>query len=324
MTSTIQVHGEVIAAARSGKRIVLLETAVLTCGLPRTPWKSCHGPCPPSIEADEPLNLACMRGMISAIRRGGCVPAITAVVRGTPRIGLSEDELTTLAMDATAGKASLATIGRSMASGASAGTTVSATLRLAATASYEGLPHPRVFATGGIGGVHEGWADHLDISADLGELASRQICVVCAGAKSIIDAGATAELLETLGVPILGLKVDRMPGFQCDPSESSPAVMPVDAVRTAAAISTAHWSIPSTGGVLLTQPPPQTSKMSVERVADAVRLAEETVTCTGPARTPALLDAMAQLTDGATLRANIDLLISNATTAAELALAIDS
>ncbi len=324
MTSPIRVHDDVIAALNSEKRVVLLETAVLTCGLPRHSWSAAHGPCPASIEANGPLNLACMRGMIDAIRDHGCHPAVTAVVEGTPRIGLTDDELSTLAMDTAAGKASIATIGRSMAGRASAGTTVSATLRLGAGASYGDHPHPRVFATGGIGGVHTGWSDQLDISADLGELAARQICVVCAGAKSIIDAGATAELLESLGVPILGLGVDRMPGFQCGPSESSPRVLRVDAIRDAAAMSTAHWSIPSAGGVLLTQPPPKGSELSAVEVASAARQAEETVSGTGPARTPALLDAMARLTGGATLRANIDLLISNASTAAELALAIDS
>ncbi|MDP7070544.1 MAG: pseudouridine-5'-phosphate glycosidase [Phycisphaerales bacterium] len=324
MTSTIQVHDTVSSALAAGRSVVLLETAVLTCGLPRLPWSIDHGPCPPSIDANESLNLSCMRAMIAAVEAVGCVPAVTALVRGVPRVGLSDEELGELALDETAGKASTASLAQSMATRASAGTTVSATLRLGGSAAYPDRRRPRVFATGGIGGVHVGWTRHLDVSADLSELAAQQICVVCAGAKSIIDSTATTELLESLGVPVLGLGIDRMPGFQCGPSNDAPSITRVDSIPAAAAICASQWSIPSSGGLLLTQPPPREFEMSREVIDAAACQAEDSVDCTGSARTPALLEAMACLTGGATLRTNVELLVANAATAAMLALAIDS
>jgi len=316
----LHVHSEVAEALRSGRGVVVLETAVLTCGLPAVPWTAAFGPCPNAIDASLPVHLATMRAMIEAIRAAGAVHAVTAILSGQPRIGLSEDELNTLAADRSAGKASTATMATAIAAGHSAGATVSGTLGLCGAVAGIGLPQPRVFATGGIGGVHIGWPTRVDVSADLGELARQQVCVVSAGAKSILDAAVTAELLESLGVPTLGYQIDRMPRFQSPPTDESPRIHRVDELVDAAAIARAHWSLPDRGGLLLCQSPPEETAMRPADVDAAAREAEQTVRVDGPTRTPALLAAMAKLTDGATLRANVDLLVANARLAGNLAM----
>ena len=319
MSQHIHVHDEVANALQSGTGVVLLETAVLTCGLPHTPWQASYGVCPPAIDPSLPVHLATMRSMAAAIRSSGAIPAITAVLSGTPRIGLTEEELNELARDTQAGKASTPTMAIAMANGSSSGTTVSGTLRLSGSLASRGLSQPRVFATGGIGGVHTGWPAATDISADLGELARQQVCVVCAGAKSIIDAQTTTEILESMGVPTLGFQVDQMPQFQSPPASDSPQIHRVDHLDAVAAIAKCHWSLPATGGLLLCQSPPKATAMQPAEVARIVAEAERQVTATGPARTPALLDAMATLSEGGTLRANVDLLVSNANLAGVLA-----
>lgn len=262
--------------------------------------------------------------MAAVIRSSGAVPAITAVLNGTPRVGLTDDELNALAHDTQAGKASTPTLAIAMASSASAGTTVSGTLRLSGSLASMGLSQPRVFATGGIGGVHTGWPRATDVSADLGELARQQVCVVCAGAKSIIDARTTTEILESMGVPTLGFQVDRMPQFQSPPASDSPEICRVDHLDSVAAIAQCHWSLPASGGLLLCQSPPVATAMEPAEVADIVAEAQRQVSATGPARTPALLEAMATLSGGGTLRANVDLLVSNAKLAGALAQAMSN
>jgi pseudouridine-5'-phosphate glycosidase len=265
--------------------------------------------------------------MDAVIRKQGAVPAVTAIISGVPRIGLTGDELNELADLSACGhtaKASTATMATAMASGESAGTTVSGTLRLAGAVAAQGIPLPNVFATGGIGGIHTGWPVELDVSADLGELARQQVCVVCAGPKSIIDGGRTVELLESLGVPVLGLRIDRLPGFQSPPTDDSPMLTRVDSPSEAAKIAAAHWMLPGSGGVLLTQSPPAHSAMTAQLVAQLAAEAQATVTMTGPARTPALLSSMAACSGGDTLRSNIDLLVSNAATAAMVAVELNT
>ncbi|MBT5656830.1 MAG: pseudouridine-5'-phosphate glycosidase [Phycisphaerae bacterium] len=323
MSTHVQVHDEVANALQSRAGVVLLETAVLTQGLPHTPWQSTYGPCPPVIDAELPIHLATVQSMAAAIRSSGAVPAITAVINGTPRVGLTEEELNALAQDTQAGKASTPTLSLAMATGSSAGTTVSGTLRLSGSLASMGLLQPRVFATGGIGGVHTGWPASTDISADLGELARQQVCVVCAGAKSIIDARTTTEILESMGVPTLGFRVGQMPQFQSPPASDSPEIHRVDHLDAIAAIAKCHWSLPTSGGLLVCQSPPPATAMQPSDVASVVAEAQRQVRATGPARTPALLDAMASLSEGATLRANVDLLVSNANLAGELAMTMN-
>lgn len=315
----MRVQQDVRNALLDGRPVVLLETAVLTHGLPQEPWPATFGAPPAGIDHSLSIHVATMRAMDKAVRDGGATPAITAIIDGIPHIGLNDVQLDTLASDATATKAAAATIGQAIAMGSSAGTTVSGTLRLAAAVEASGLPMPRVFATGGIGGVHFGWQQCPDISADLGELSRQQVCLVCAGAKSIIDPVATTEALETLGIPVLGLGTNRLPRFQAPGDASCPPVTEVASGQDIAAIAAAHWTLPGSGGLLIVQPPPASEAMTLKAVEQAVEHAEDQVTETGQARTPALLGAMATMTAGATLRANIALLVANAMAAAGLA-----
>ncbi len=319
MNTPLLISEEVAEALREHRGVVLLETAVLTCGLPREAWQPDHGRCPTTIDHALPVHLATVGSMMAAIREAGCIPAVTAIVDGAARVGVSENELESLAADRGAGKASTATMAAAMAAGGSAGTTVSGTLRLSAAVAAAGHPRPRVFATGGIGGVHRGWPARLDVSADLGEVAGQQVCVVCAGAKSIIDAHSTCELLEAMGVPVLGYGIDRMPGFQCPPRDHSPAILRMDSPAEAALVANSHWNLPGSGGLLLCQSPPPETAMTPADAEAAAMEAEGMVDREGPARTPALLDAMATLTGGDSLRANIDLLRANAWLAGQLA-----
>jgi len=319
MTRSLQISEEVSQALASAAPVVLLETAVLTCGLPRSPWLPEYGDAPEGLQTNVPLNLATVRAMANAVTAAGCVPAITAILHGTPRIGLSDAELDGLASDAEAGKASSATIAHAIASGMSAGTTVSGTLRLAAAASAEGLPHPRVFATGGIGGVHTGWPGRFDISADLAAIARTPTCVVCSGPKSVIDDVTTMEALESLGVPVIGLNIDVLPGFQSLQSAHHVPITAATDVGSVASIARTHWSLPQSGGLLACNPPPTTSAMCKNEVCALATEAEAAVTQQGPARTPALLSHMASASAGRTLLANVDLLRSNAAAAASIA-----
>ena len=325
MSTILRVHPEIAEALHASSPVVLLETAVLTCGLPATPWDAAHGPCPAELDPAAPLHHGTVLAMAAAIRKQGAVPAVTAIIAGVPRIGLTDEELAVLADLSACGrtaKASTATMATAMAGGESAGTTVSGTLRLAGVVAAQGMPLPHVFATGGIGGIHTGWPAKMDVSADLGELARQQVCVVCAGPKSIIDGGRTVELLESLGVPVLGLGIDRLPGFQSPPADDAPMVTRVDSPSEAAKIAAAHWRLPGSGGVLLTQSPPAHSAMAPQLVSQLAAEAEIAVTATGPARTPALLSAMAARSGGGTLRSNIDLLVSNAAVAAMVAVGL--
>jgi pseudouridine-5'-phosphate glycosidase len=327
MSTVLRVHPEIADALHAKSPVVLLETAVLTCGLPTTSWDAAHGACPAELDPSAPLHHGTALAMAAVIRKQGAIPAVTAIISGVPRVGLTDDELAELADLSACGhtaKASTATMAAAMAGGKSAGTTVSGTLRLAGAVAAQGIPLPHVFATGGIGGIHTGWPAELDVSADLGELARQQVCVVCAGPKSIIDSGRTMELLESLGVPVLGLGIDRLPGFQSLPTDDSPMVTRVDSPSEAAKIAAAHWMIPGSGGVLLTQSPPAHSALAPQLVSQLAAEAEAAVTVTGPARTPALLSTMATRSGGSTLRSNIDLLVSNAAAAAIVAVELKS
>ncbi len=319
MTRSVRVLPKVAEALVAGDPVVLLETAVLTCGLPREPWQAAHGNHPTCFSPSEAVHLGTVRAMERAIREVGAVPAVCAVLNGVPRLGLAAEELDTLAADTGAGKASTATMALAMASGRSAGTTVSGTLRIAG--AIEG-PRPRVFATGGIGGVHAGWPVAFDVSADLGELARSEVCTVCAGAKSIIDAHATAEMLESLGVPVLGIAIDRMPGFQSPPSIDAPSVERVADAAHAAAVAAAHWQLPAAGGPLVVQSPPAANAIDGNELQRLAARAEAETGVTGPRRTPSLLEAMARLSGGSTLRSNVELLVSNAHTAATIAISL--
>ena len=292
----LSVSEPVASGLAASAPVVALESTLVAHGLPY------------------PLNLETAREMMGAIQREGAVPALIAVLDGRIRIGLDATELERIARDDRIVKASSRDVPVLVATGASGATTVAGTMLCARLAGIE------VFATGGIGGVHRGASSTFDVSADLYELARTPVAVVCSGAKSILDVPATLEMLESLGVPVLGLATDRFPAFHVRDS-GLPAPHPVRDASEAARIAAAVLAFERTG-LVIANPVPTADAMdrtTVEHlVEEAVRRACAS-NVTGKAITPFLLDALAESSDGATLRTNQALLVDNARAAAEVA-----
>ena len=265
-----------------------------------------------------PGNLEAARASEAAVRGAGAVPATVALRDGRIAVGLGEDELEALAMAHAAPKVSRQTLAAALGRAGWAGTTVSATM---IAAHLTGI---RVFATGGIGGVHRGGERSLDVSADLDELARTPVAVVCAGPKSILDVRRILEALETRGVPVVGWGTDEVPGFF---SRSSGLAVParVDSADEAAALLDRHAALGLGTGVLFVVPVPAQDAVD-EREAEAAmaRAADEAeaIGVHGPASTPWILARVAELTDGRSVRANLALIENDARVAAELAVAI--
>ncbi|WP_338865915.1 pseudouridine-5'-phosphate glycosidase [Myxococcus stipitatus] len=296
----LRFSDEVRRALDARKPVVALETSVVAQGLPY------------------PHNLAAARACEEAIRRAGAIPAATAVVDGAVCVGLEDAELRRLAE----GKEPLLKLGSrdlaiAVATRATGGTTVSATCELAAAAGI------RVFSTGGIGGVHRGASEHWDISQDISALARHPVAVVCAGAKSVLDLPKTMELLETAGVPVIGVGTRELPSFH---SRDSGITLEhsVNDVATAARIARARFETLGQGGVLYTVPPPEETSLprhEVElQIASALAAAEKQG-IRGKDVTPFLLRELGQRSGGKTLKANLALLENNARFAGQLAVA---
>jgi len=301
------VAEEVAEALAHGRPVVALETSVVAQGLP------------------PPANLEAAARCAAAVRSRGAVPAAVALLGGRVVVGASEAELARLAdpsrRPAKAGARDLAALA---AAGRDAGTTVSATAAVAALAGI------RLFATGGIGGVHRVLAGAPargagDVSADLAELARAPVCVVSAGPKAILDLAATAELLETLGVPVLGFRTSQLPAFYA--ADSGIALdHRVETPAQVAATLALHWrALGRREGVLLCVPPPSPLPRAEVEAAVARALEEARARgITGQAVTPHLLAAVAAATGGRTLAANLALLARNAEVAAEVAVAFSA
>lgn len=313
----ILIADEVRDALAHGRPVVALETAVLTHGLPREPATAL-----PPVVADHPdfavgvpLNLSLSLAMERAVRTHGAVPATIAIVDGALRVGCTRGDLERLATDRDARKASVRDLGPLCAARACAGTTVSATLVAC------GLAGIRHFATGGLGGVHRGFAHTLDISADLGTLSRTPTCVVSSGAKSILDLKATLEALETLGVPVIGFGTAMFPEFT-DGVGTLPLHATVSGAKDAAAACRAHWSLLPNVGIVLANPCPTahaldhggSAAMADELAAQAIASGID-----GNLVTPWLLAQVAARTNGQSLDANIALLLDNARVAALVA-----
>ena len=303
MKSFLQLAPEVADALAARRPVVALETSVVAQGLP------------------PPANLDAARRSAAAVRRRGALPAFVAVLGGRLRMGLSDEELRRLADPARApAKAGVRDLGPLLAAGRDAGTTVSATCAAAALAGV------RVFATGGIGGVHRllpGDAGAArDVSSDLVELSRSPVCVVSAGPKAILDLPATAELLETLGVPVIGYRTSELPAFYA--ARSGVALEHrVAGAAEAAAVLRAHWGLGRREGVLLCVPPP--APLPVERVEAALEAALTAARATGvhgKAASPFLLAAIDRATSGESRAANLALLEENAAVAADVAVAL--
>lgn len=298
MTLALDVRPQVAAAVQDGQPVVALESTLIAHGLP---W---------------PLNLETARQAEEAIRAEGAVPATIAVLHGRPTVGLAEAELEALARGTEVLKASRRDLALAVATGATAATTVAATMFLAHRA---GIP---LFATGGIGGAHRDAAQPWDISADLVELARTPVAVVCAGAKSILDIPRTLEILETLGVPVLGYGTDEFPAFYL--RGSGQPISRVDGAAAIAALLSAHWALDG-GGVVVAQPLPADAALDPDEFAAALTQAEEQARqadVRGAALTPFLLARLAEVTGGKTLRANQALVVANARLAARVAQAL--
>lgn len=292
------IHPEIRAALDAGQPIVALESTVITHGLPF------------------PENLELAASMESEVRLAGALPATIAALDGQIYVGLAAAQLERLAQEKGLVKIS----GRDLASVVfhrrSGGTTVAATMIVASSVGI------RVFATGGIGGVHR--QAPFDISADLIELARRPMVVICAGAKAILDLPATLEVLETLGVPVVGYQVDEFPAFYSR-SSGLPVSVRVDSAAEAAALAIAHWKVGMNSAILLTQPPPEAESVPAEVIQIAIDQALEELQSRqvrGQGVTPFLLQRVSELTGGLSLRANLALLRNNARLAAQVALAL--
>ena len=292
---------EVAEALAGGRPVVALESAIVTHGLPR------------------PRNLEVARQVVAAVREGGAVPATVAVVAGEARIGIDAEELDALAGREDVVKCGLRDLAPAAARGAYGGTTVAATAQLAARVGI------RVFATGGIGGVHRDARDSWDESADLDVLARTGIVVVCAGVKSILDVGATLERLETLSVTVLGYGSDRFPGFYLTESDF-PAPWRVDSAAEVAAVVRAAVEVGADDrAVVVGNPLPVDEQLDPalhDRVLTEGLIAAEAAGVRGRDVTPFLLDHLARETGGASLEANVRLVLRNARLAAEIATAL--
>jgi pseudouridine-5'-phosphate glycosidase len=298
-TLQLDIRPEVADALAARRPVVALESTLIAQGLP---W---------------PLNLETAQAAEAAVRAEGAVPATVAIWQGRPIIGLAATELEQLARRRDARKASSRDLAAAIVQKAFAATTVAATMLLA---HHAGL---RVFATGGIGGVHRGAA--FDISADLPQLARTPVAVVCAGAKSILDLAATLEMLETLSVPVVGYGTDEFPAFLLH-SSGLPVGARVDSPSEAAALLDAHWQLGG-AGVVLAQPLPRDLALEPDDFNNALERAETQARSEGvrgPALTPFLLARLAELTEGRTLRANRALIVANARLAARIAAALAS
>jgi pseudouridine-5'-phosphate glycosidase len=287
--SALTVAPAVRGAIASGAAVVALESAVVTHGLPRAA----------AIDA--------VRRQWEACERAGAIPAAVAVFQGTLRIGLTLDECATLAGRAEAVKVSPWNLAAALMSPGFGGTTVAATIVAAARAGI------RVVSTGGIGGVHPG--DGQDVSADLTELSRQPVCVVCAGPKSTLDAGATLERLETLGVPVIGWRSSLLAGFLAT-SAGLRLPVRVETVDELASILARHWELGG-AGVVISQPLPGEMAIPPSELAG-----NEATTARGPDRTPAELSRLQERLGDRVVRANVALLEHNAALAAEVAMAL--
>jgi pseudouridylate synthase len=288
----IRVSEEVAEALRAGRGVVALETTLVAHGFP--PGEGIE------------VGLASER----AVREGGSVPATVGVLDGEVVVGVTADELTRF--DATARKAGPRDLAVAAVQGAVAATTVGGTLAACRTVGI------RTMATGGLGGVHRGWPDPPDVSADLDALAGAPVLVVSSGVKSLLDVPATAELLETLGVPVLGWRTDRLPLFY-SAHGGPPVSARVESASEAARVAAAHWELGG-GGLLLGRPPDE-SLDDVEPLIEDALAAAAAAGIHGGAVTPFVLARLHAESGGRTLRANRDLIEGNARLAGEIAAA---
>ena len=298
----LQLSPEVEAALKSGKPVVALESTIISHGMPY----------PQNVETA----LSCQR----ICRENGAVPATCAIIGGKLCAGLTDEQIDYLGREGTrVTKASRRDLPLLTAKGMDGATTVAATMIIAAMAGI------RIFATGGIGGVHRGAEVTMDISADLEELAKTPVCVVCAGAKSILDLGLTMEYLETKGVPVIGFGTDELPAFY---TRKSGFAVPwrCDKPEEIAKAICAQREIGYDGGMLVVNPIPEEYSMDAEVIGKAIEEALEEAKqlgIKGKETTPFLLAKIKDLTGGESLASNIQLVFNNVALASQVACSLN-
>jgi len=292
------VAAEVAAAVAAGRPVVALETTLVTHGLP------------------QPEGVRVAAALEDAVRAHGAIPATIGILDGTVRVGITRTELERLAAAAHPVKVNLGNFAAEVAAGGCGSTTVAATMF---AAWQTGI---RVFATGGIGGVHRGVGDTGDVSADLTALSRYPVAVVCAGAKAILDLPRTVEMLEMLGVPVLGMGTAEFPAFYR--RESGLRVdRRCDTVADVARVVRTHILLGFTSGLVVANPVPEADALPKDLHDSALGTALlEAADVSGRDVTPYLLDRMRALTGGASVKANEALLLNNARVAADLAVAL--
>lgn len=293
----LDISEEVKSAIENNQPVVALESTIISHGMPY------------------PKNVETALKVEQIVRDYGAVPATIAILNGRLKVGLSADEIEMLGKAKDVVKASRRDIPFIIAKGLNGATTVASTMILADLAGI------RVFATGGVGGVHRGAETSFDISADLIELAQTDVAVICAGAKSILDIGLTLEYLETHGVPVIGYQTDELPAFYTSKS-GFPVDYRVDDPKQLALAIKAKWDLNLRGGLLVANPIPKEFEMDPKVIDEAIQEAirQQTILgIKGKESTPFLLAKVKELTGGDSLDSNIQLVYNNAKVGAQLA-----
>ncbi|WP_277218885.1 pseudouridine-5'-phosphate glycosidase [Peptoniphilus vaginalis] len=293
----VEYSDEVKKAMEEGKPVVALESTIISHGMPY------------------PQNIETAKACEEIIRENGAVPATTAIIGGKIKIGLSEEELEFMATSKNIIKASRRDFAYIVSRGLNGATTVASTIIASRLAGI------KIFVTGGLGGVHRHAETTFDISRDLDELASNDIMIVCAGCKSILDIGLTLEYLETKGVPVFGYQTDYMPAFFTRKSEFK-VDYNIKTPKEAAEAANTQWDLGLTGGILLTNPIPESDSMDEDKINKAIETAlveAEKKGIHGKETTPFLLSKVLEVTEGKSLEANIALVKNNARLGAEVA-----
>lgn len=293
----LEIHPEVQKALEEGKPVVALESTIISHGMPY------------------PKNIEMAQNVSRIVRENGAIPATIAIINGVLKVGLTKEEIEFLGTSKDVVKASRRDLPFVISKKLNGATTVATTMILADLAGV------RVFATGGIGGVHRGAQETFDISADLQELANTNVAVICAGAKSILDIGLTLEYLETNGVPVIGFGTDEFPAFYTRRSGFGVDYRVDSSLEVAEALK-AKWDLNLKGGMVIGNPIPEQFEMDYDTITNAIetalREADEN-NITGKKVTPFLLDKVKTITAGQSLASNIELVYNNAKVAAQIA-----
>ncbi len=294
----LDINSEVKNALTNDLPIVALESTIISHGMPY------------------PQNKETALQVEHIVRDNGAIPATIAILNGKLKVGLNHDEIDYLAKSGSKiVKASRRDLPYLLSQKIDGATTVASTM---IAANLAGI---RVFATGGIGGVHRGASESFDVSADLQELANTNVAVVCAGIKAILDLGLTLEYLETFGVPVLGYKTNELPAFYSQKSGFN-VTNKMDSPQAIAKLLKTKWSLGLNGGVIIANPIPIDKQLDYETMTNAINQAliqEKKQGIIGKESTPFLLSKVKELTGGLSLEANIELVYNNAKLAAEIA-----